>query len=55
MSSTGSVISEEIQWQLKEKEGREKPDYVVACVGGGVYGTFICPEVCGLRFPVWRG
>ncbi|MEO0902465.1 MAG: tryptophan synthase subunit beta, partial [Bacteroidota bacterium] len=30
-----SVISEEIKWQLKEKEGREKPDYVVACVGGG--------------------
>lgn len=30
-----SVISEEIRWQLKEKEGRETPDYVVACVGGG--------------------
>jgi len=30
-----SVISEEIKWQLKEKEGREYPDYVVACVGGG--------------------
>jgi len=30
-----SVISEEIKWQLKEKEGRENPDYVVACVGGG--------------------
>ncbi|WP_223033762.1 tryptophan synthase subunit beta [Hanstruepera marina] len=30
-----SVISEEIQWQLKEKEGREHPDYVVACIGGG--------------------
>lgn len=30
-----SVISEEIKWQLKEKEGRESPDSVVACVGGG--------------------
>lgn len=30
-----SVISEEIKWQLQEKEGRELPDYVVACVGGG--------------------
>jgi tryptophan synthase beta chain len=30
-----SVISEEIQWQLKEHEGTTKPDYVVACVGGG--------------------
>lgn len=30
-----SVISEEIRWQLKEKEGRELPDYVIACVGGG--------------------
>jgi len=30
-----SVISEEIKWQLQEKEGRENPDYVVACVGGG--------------------
>ena len=30
-----SIISEEIKWQLKEKEGRENPDYVVACVGGG--------------------
>lgn len=30
-----SVISEEIKWQLKEKEGKENPDYVVACVGGG--------------------
>jgi len=30
-----SVISEEIKWQLKEKEGREYPDMVVACVGGG--------------------
>lgn len=30
-----SVISEEIRKQLKEKEGRETPDYVIACVGGG--------------------
>ena len=30
-----SVISEEIKSQLLEKEGREAPDYVVACVGGG--------------------
>jgi tryptophan synthase beta chain len=30
-----SVISEEIQSQLLEKEGTPNPDYVVACVGGG--------------------
>ncbi len=30
-----SVISEEIRRQLKEKEGRELPDYILACVGGG--------------------
>jgi len=30
-----SIISEEIKKQLFEKEGREDPDYVVACVGGG--------------------
>lgn len=30
-----SVISEEIKIQLLEKEGRDHPDYVVACVGGG--------------------
>ncbi len=30
-----AVISEEIKVQLKEKENREDPDYVVACVGGG--------------------
>lgn len=37
-----SVISEEIRWQLKEKIGRENPDYVMACVGGGsnAAGTF---------------
>ena len=30
-----SVISEEVKKQLLEKENRENPDYVVACVGGG--------------------
>lgn len=30
-----SVISEEIKKQLLEKEGRENPDYLIACVGGG--------------------
>lgn len=30
-----SVISEEVKKQLMEKENREDPDYVVACVGGG--------------------
>jgi tryptophan synthase beta chain len=30
-----SVISEEIRWQLMEAEGRDNPDYVMACVGGG--------------------
>lgn len=30
-----SVISEEIKKQLKEAIGRENPDYVIACVGGG--------------------
>lgn len=30
-----SVISREIRLQLKEKEGRETPDYLVACIGGG--------------------
>ena len=37
-----SVISEEIKWQLKEKIGRENPDYLIACVGGGsnAAGTF---------------
>jgi tryptophan synthase beta chain len=30
-----SVISEEIRSQLKEKKGKETPDYVLACVGGG--------------------
>jgi len=30
-----SVISEEIQKQLQEKEQRDYPDYLIACVGGG--------------------
>jgi tryptophan synthase beta chain len=30
-----SVISEEIKKQLLEQEGREYPDYLMACVGGG--------------------
>ena len=30
-----SVISEEIKKQLSEKEGRDYPDYLFACVGGG--------------------
>lgn len=37
-----SVISEEIRWQLKEQTGKETPDYMIACVGGGsnAAGTF---------------
>lgn len=30
-----SIVSEEIKWQLQAHEGKAKPDYVVACVGGG--------------------
>ena len=30
-----SVISQEIKFQLKEKIGRDYPDYLMACVGGG--------------------
>jgi len=30
-----SIISEEVKWQLRKKEGREAPDYIIACVGGG--------------------
>ncbi|GAB3217342.1 tryptophan synthase subunit beta [Algoriphagus aestuariicola] len=46
-----SVISEEIKWQLKEKEGSENPDIVIACVGGGsnaagaFYHYYNTPEV----------
>ena len=30
-----SVISEELIIQLKKVEGRDYPDYIIACVGGG--------------------
>ena len=30
-----SVISKEIKVQLMEQEGREAPDYLIACIGGG--------------------
>lgn len=30
-----SIISEEIKKQLPEKEARDYPDYLIACVGGG--------------------
>ena len=30
-----AIVSEEIMWQLKEKEGTNQPDYLIACVGGG--------------------
>ncbi len=30
-----SVISEEMKWQLQHQEGRDYPDYIMACVGGG--------------------
>ncbi len=30
-----SVISEEIKWQLEEKIGRNYPDFLMACLGGG--------------------
>ena len=30
-----SIISEEIKSQLMSHIGRENPDYVIACVGGG--------------------
>jgi tryptophan synthase beta chain len=43
-----SVISKEIKEQLLEKEGRENPDYVIACVGGsnaaGTYYHFLDNE-----------
>ncbi len=48
-----SVISEEIQVQLQEKEGRSLPDFVVACVGGGsnaagAYYHFLDREEVGI-------
>jgi tryptophan synthase beta chain len=30
-----AVISEETKWQLQDVEGRDYPDHVIACVGGG--------------------
>jgi len=30
-----SVISEELKWQLQEQTGRDWPDTIIACVGGG--------------------
>ena len=30
-----SIISEEIKAQLQEKSGRDYPDYLIACIGGG--------------------
>lgn len=30
-----SIISKEIKWQLQEKIGRDYPDYLIACLGGG--------------------
>lgn len=30
-----SVISREMKTQLLEKEGRDYPDYIIACIGGG--------------------
>ena len=48
-----SVISKEIRGQLKEKEGRELPDYVIACIGGGsnaagTYYHFLEEESVGI-------
>jgi tryptophan synthase beta chain len=30
-----SVISEEMKFQVKEVSGKDDPDYIIACVGGG--------------------
>ena len=35
VSRLQSIISKEIKKQLQEKEGRDYPDYLLACVGGG--------------------
>jgi tryptophan synthase beta chain len=46
-----SVISQEMKWQLLEKEGSENPNIVIACVGGGsnaagaFYHYYNTPEV----------
>ena len=39
-----SVISEEIRKQLKEHEGREYPDYLMACVAAGTIFHYIDDE-----------
>jgi tryptophan synthase beta chain len=48
-----AVISEEIQAQLLDKEGRDAPDYLIACVGGGsnaagTYYHFLDREEVGI-------
>lgn len=48
-----SVISKEVKAQLQEKEGRELPDYVIACVGGGsnaagLFADFLDHEEVGI-------
>ncbi|EGJ71156.1 Tryptophan synthase beta chain [Bacteroides coprosuis DSM 18011] len=35
VSRLQSIISKEIKQQLEEKEGRDYPDYLIACIGGG--------------------
>jgi tryptophan synthase beta subunit len=30
-----AVISEELKFQVKELSGKENPDYIIACIGGG--------------------
>ncbi len=37
-----SIISKEIKQQLNEQVGRENPDYLIACIGGGsnAMGTY---------------
>jgi tryptophan synthase beta chain len=35
VSRLQSVISEEMKYQLAEATGRENPDWIIACVGGG--------------------
>lgn len=48
-----SIISEEIKWQLKDSEGTEKPNFLIACVGGGsnaagAYYHYLDDEAVGL-------
>ncbi|WP_378186970.1 tryptophan synthase subunit beta [Aquimarina sp. W85] len=48
-----SVISKEVKWQLQEKEGKQNPDYVVACIGGGsnaagIYYDYLDQENVGI-------